>query len=191
MNYYDFVSQPSFFSFLLEIDRSIAEQAHARPCSFCTGKLSRGDFFRSGLGLPAGCDEEHQRRFSFCCQVDGCRKRSTPESVRFLRGFAYVTIIVLVMSAIHHGLSAARVRDLTTKLRVSRQPVARWLVWWRKHFAGSAFWRVQRGRFMPTLDETKLPLALLEHFETAGDQLRDGVVLLLRWLAQCSDASPR
>ena len=52
MNYYDFVSHPRFFLFLLEIDRSIAQEAHRAPCTHCGGKLNRGNFRRAGYGLP-------------------------------------------------------------------------------------------------------------------------------------------
>jgi hypothetical protein len=183
MNYYDFVAHPDFFSFLLEIDRSIAAEAHARPCPFCGDRLNRGDFLRAGYGLPVGAGEDLRRRFSFCCRSDGCRRRVTPESVRFLRGVAYVGIVVVLMSAVAQGLSAARVKDLTTKLKVSRQTVARWLAWWKCRVVTSPFWREQRGRFMPSLDESRLAAGLVEAFEANGEEPREVAVRLLRFIA--------
>jgi DNA-binding transcriptional regulator YiaG len=183
MNYYDFVAHPEFFSFLLEIDRSIAAEAHAHPCSSCGDRLNRADFLRTGYGLPAGSDDDLRRRFSFCCRGDGCRKRLTPESVRFLRGVAYVAIVVVLMSAVAQGLSAARVKELTTKLKVSRQTVARWLAWWRGRVVTSPFWRERRGRFMPSLDESRLAAALVAAFEANGDEPQTVALRLLRFVA--------
>jgi hypothetical protein len=184
VHYYDFVSKPEFFSFLLEIDRSIAAEAHGRPCAQCGGKLDVGNFRRSGYGLPTGSSDECRIRFSFCCRADGCRKRETPESLRFLWGKAYVSIVVVLMSALFHGLSPARVKELTTSLKVSRQTVANWLKWWREHFPSTAFWKAGRAEFMPSVDEAKLPLSLLEVFGGEIADAREGVERLLRFLAR-------
>ena len=184
MNYYDFVTHPDFFSFLLEIDRSAAAEAHSRPCPFCGDRLNRADYLRAGYGLPADADDELRRRFSFCCRADGCRKRVTPESLRFLRGVAYVTVVVVLMSAVAQGLSSARAKELTTKLKVSRQTVSRWLAWWRERVVTSLFWRERRGRFMPSLDESRLAVALVEAFEaTSGETRREAAVRLVSFVA--------
>ena len=103
MHYYDCVSNPDFFSFLLEIDRSIAKEARRRRCSRCGGKLDVSNFQRSGYGLPPGSSKECLIRFSFCCREDGCRGRETPESLRFLWGKAYVSIVIVLISALQHG----------------------------------------------------------------------------------------
>jgi hypothetical protein len=190
MHYYDFAAEPAFFLLLLEIDRSIAVEAHGRPCADCGGKLDVANFWRSGYGLPDGADNECRLRFSFSCRNDGCRGRETPESLRFLRGKAYVAIVIVLISALRHGLSPERVKRLTTSLKVSRQTVANWLKWWRAHFSLTDFWKTRRAYFMPSLDEIRLPLSLLEAFgkQTAGTQ--DGVELLLRWLSSYR-AAPR
>jgi hypothetical protein len=184
VHYYDFVSKPDFFSFLLEIDRSIAAEAHGQPCTRCGGKLDVGNFRRSGYGLPGGTSDECCIRFSFCCREDGCRGRETPESLRFLWGKAYVSIVVVLMSALRHGLSPARVKALTTSLKVSRQTVANWLKWWRERFSSTSFWKAGRAGFMPSLDEAKLPLSLLEVFGGEIADTRERVKRLLRFLAR-------
>lgn len=183
MDYYEFVARPEFFSFLLEIDRSIAAEAHSGPCAFCGDRLNRADFLRTGYGLPSGSGDDLRRRFSFCCRGDSCRKRVTPESVRFLRGVAYVGIVVVLMSAVAQGLSVARVRELTTTLKVSRQTVARWLVWWKERVVTSPFWCERRGRFMPSLDELRLAAALVGAFEATCDEPRQVALRLLRFVA--------
>lgn len=179
MTYYDFVSTPRFFAFLLEIDRSIADEVHGFPCPICRGKLDRGDFWRSGHGFPSGSSEELQRRFSFCCRADGCRKRVTPESVRFLRGMSYVSVVIVLLSAINHGSTSA----LAAGLKVSRQTVRRWIKWWREVFVASPFWRERRGNFMPSLSEANLAQSLVVHFGCDQKNESSAFESLLRFLA--------
>ena len=184
MHYYDCVSIPEFFSLLLEIDRSIAKEAHGRRCSRCGGKLDVSNFFRSGYGLPEGRSEECLIRFSLCCREDGCRGRETPESLRFLRGKAYVSIVIVLISALQHGLSPARVKALTTTLKVSRQTVVNWLKWWRDLFPSTPFWQAMRAQFMPPLAIERLPQSLLERF--AAEAMTDRLTQALRWIAPLS-----
>lgn len=183
MDYTNFVSQPAFFSFLLEIDRSIAAEAHAKACIHCGGKLDRADFWRSGHGLPGGADAEVLRRFSLCCRTDGCRKRAMPDSVRFLRGMSYVSIVIVILSALNHGPAAKNTTPLAAALKVSRQTVRRWIKWWRDVFPLSPLWRVGRGEFMPSLSEDNLPQSLLDHYKGKIDVTREIIAALLRFLA--------
>jgi hypothetical protein len=183
VNYYDFAAEPAFFLFLLEIDRCVAVEAHGRPCAECGGKLDVANFWRSGYGLPEGAVDECRMRFSFSCRSAGCRMRETPESLRFLRGKAYVSIVIVLISAVRHGLSPERVKALTTRLKVSRQTVANWLKWWREHFPSTDFWKTRRAYFMPSLEEMRLSLSLLEVFGNQTADTRDGVERLLRWLS--------
>ena len=60
------------------------------------------------------------RRHSFCCGREGCRKRHTPSSVRFLGRRVYVGVVVVV-AALRHGVTAARFRVLREKLGINRQ----------------------------------------------------------------------
>jgi hypothetical protein len=68
----------------------MAEAASDQGCS-CGGVLHSGRYWRKARGLPTGLDKEaYGWRFSFCCAVDGCRRRMTPPSLRFLRRRVYV-----------------------------------------------------------------------------------------------------
>ena len=183
MNYYDFVAEPRFFSFLLEIDRSIAREAHKVPCRYCGGKLDQADFHRAGYGLPDEAPAEVRRRFSFCCRRDGCRRRLTPDSVRFLRGMAYTAIVRVLAAAIHHGLTPDRANFIKKNLHVSRQTSSLWIKWWREVFTPSPFWQKMRGLFMPPLDETKLPLALMNYFAIKSDTAEVSAKSIVKFIA--------
>ena len=77
------------------------ERAAAEPCRYCGGPLHRGDYPRKPRGgLSPSAAEAFGRRFSLCCGREGCRRRATPPSVRFLGRRVYVGAVVIVASAI-------------------------------------------------------------------------------------------
>lgn len=181
MKYFEFVSQPSFFFNLFKIDQDLAKASQQSGCQNCGDKLDVANFWRSGHGMPESIDDECRKRFSFCCR--GCRKRMTPDSLRFLRGMSYVTITLTLFCAIYHGLTGERAKVLTQALGVSRQTVARWIKWWRDSFVATSFWQAEKARFMPLLDETKLAFELLTKFESSIFPPDDSLKKLLMFLA--------
>jgi len=67
----------------------------------------------------------HRRRFSLCCAKDGCRKRETPGSLRFLGRKVYFGAMVVLISAMQSGLNPARMARLKALVGVSRRTVLR------------------------------------------------------------------
>jgi hypothetical protein len=78
-----------------------------RACLYCHGKLHRADFDRKPRGGP-----QWVRRYSFCCAEEDCRRRRTPESVRFLGRRVYTGLAVVLITTVIHGLKPARVRRI-------------------------------------------------------------------------------
>jgi hypothetical protein len=72
----------SLWSFLLSVDKDLAECARRDGCS-CGGRLHCADYPRAPRCGLDQLSDECRYRFSFCCDRDGCRKRVTPPSVRF------------------------------------------------------------------------------------------------------------
>ena len=70
-------------------------------------------------------------RFSFCCAKEGCRRRHTPGSVRFLGRRVYAGLIVVLVSAMLHGLNPERVQRLRKVLGIDWRTLGRWRQWWR------------------------------------------------------------
>ena len=66
----------SFRSFLLSIDKDLADSTRQKGCS-CGGRLHSANYPRVPRGGPDHLPEEYRSRFSFCCDRDGCRKRMT------------------------------------------------------------------------------------------------------------------
>jgi hypothetical protein len=161
---------------LEKADADLAEKAEAEGCAHCgEKKLHHGDYERKPRGGPLW-----DTRRSFCCAKENCRKRKTPPSVRFLGCKVYAGLVVVLVSAMIHGLKRKRVERLREALGISERTLERWRAWWLENFVDSAFWKSARARFMPRLDETLLPLSLVEAFTS---EWREGLIRLLLFIA--------
>ena len=146
---------------------------------------ARGCTPPSTLASPRGGDdlpEQYGRRLSFCCERDGCRKRTTPPSVRFLGRKVYLAAVVVLVAAMRQGPSPRRVRELSDLFGADRQTIARWQVFWQEHFPQTQFWKVARGRLPPGAAMISLPRSLLDIF-LGQDQSNERWGRLLRFLS--------
>jgi len=169
------------YELLEEVDRDLALKAQGVGCEHCGGVLHRGDYPRKPRGGPAW-----EKRHSFCCSREGCRKRKTPPSVRFLGRKVYVGIVVVLVSAMMNGLSEGRVKRLWQELKIDRRTLQHWREWWIWTFVRSDFWRAQRARFRHPVVEERLALGLVEAF---GAQQSKGLVNLMRFLSPITTSS--
>ena len=165
-----FLSDARFYRFLYEIDREIAVQVQVQGCS-CGGVLHSARYPRKPRGVRFLLDESYAVRLSFCCAVEGCRRRSTPPSVRFLGRKVYLGAMVILITALEHGLTPKRRQELIETLDIWPQTFFRWRKWWREIFPCSRCWRAVVGDFMPPVDVSRLPGALLGRL-TGGSLLR-------------------
>ena len=181
--YATLLADASFHELLLTIDRDLADTCRAEGCLACGGRLHSARYPRKPRGRPqtlAGrLGPEHDRRFSFCCAVDGCRGRETPASLRFLGRRVHVAAFVVLIAILRNGATDARMERLSQIVRVDRRTVGRWRRWWREGLTATPFWRIARARFMPPVDQAQLPAALLGRFP--GDDA-ERLVALLRFL---------
>ncbi len=113
------------WSFLSSVDKDLAECARRDGCS-CGGRLHCADYPRSPRSGLAHLPDECRYRFSFCCDRDGCRKRVTPPSVRFLGRKVYLGVVVILVSAMRQGPAPRRVRELSNLFGVDRTTITRW-----------------------------------------------------------------
>lgn len=171
------LTNEKLWELLAKIDTDFAQEAQAKGClrPNCGGKLHRAYFKRQPRGGPGW-----SLRASFCCNQDGCRRRLTPMSVCFLGRRVYAGLVVVLVSAMMHGLKPARVQCIREKLGIDRRTLERWRQWWLTTFVGGAFWKAARARFMPTLCERTQPWALCERFEI---EQPGGLRRLLEFLA--------
>jgi hypothetical protein len=140
-----------FFALPTTLDQDLAEQMRIQGCP-CGGRLRRAHCPRKPRGDPADLSPEQERRLSFCCDREGCRRRGTPPSLRFLGRRVYFGAVVVVVTTLVHGVTPRRAEALRRQFGVDRRTLACSRRWWRAHFPRSAFWREGRGRlFDPAL----------------------------------------
>ena len=185
--YQALLANARFHALLLTFDRDLADTARCAGCALCNGVLHSARYRRKPRGRLCQLGEEHDWRFSFCCTVDGCRKRATPPSLRFLGRKVYLAAMVMLIAIMRQGATAARMRQLSGLAGVDRRTVERWRVWWRDIFTSSPFWRIARAGFMPPVDRDRLPASLLERFSDDGAPCRDTpgmmqLIALLRFI---------
>jgi hypothetical protein len=179
--YHKLVQESSFWLFLFSIDQDLAEAARHKACP-CGGRLHRANYPRKPRGGPEDLHESYRYRLSFCCERDGCRKRMTPPSVRFLGQKVYLGAVVVLVAAMRQGASPRRASELSRLFGADRRTIARWQVFWREHFPQTPFWKVARARFMPVVDVSALPRSLLKVFVHRHDD-REGWKNLLCFLS--------
>jgi hypothetical protein len=179
--YHDLPRNASFWLFLFSIDQDLAESTRQKACS-CGGRLHCANYPRKPRGGPDDLPEQYRQRLSFCCDRDGCRKRVTPPSVRFLGRKVYLGAVVVLISAMRQGPSPRRVRELSRLFGAERRTIARWQVFWREHFPQTPFWKVARGRLVPAVQIVAVPLSLVEAFLGSEDD-QQGWGRLLRFLS--------
>lgn len=166
----------------LKYDEDLAAEARAGRCRKCGGRLDSANYARKprgGTKLP----DEYERRFSFCCSMEGCRARNTPPSVRFLGRRVYLGAVVVLASAMQRGATPVRASRLRELLGVSPRTLRRWRAWWGAAFVESAFWKGARAFFSPPVDESGAPLSMLERL---GPDEEERVAALLRFLRPLS-----
>ena len=182
-----FVSNARFYQFLFQIDQDIANEVQQEGCVHCGGTLHVACYPRKPRGIRLVLDRSYETRLSFCCATDGCRRRCTPPSVRFLGRKVYLGSIVILVMAMEHGLSTKRCKRLIDQLDLYPQTLSRWRQWWRKIFPVSRCWQTHKSHFIAPVDIRQLPGALLGRLH--GMNLAHRVCLLLRLLMPITTSS--
>jgi hypothetical protein len=93
-------------------------------CSFCRGKLHAANYDRKPRGGPEELDPEFSLRRSFCCAVDGCRRRHTPPSFRFLGRRVYLAAVFILAAAMQQGPTPVRVQPIRDRIGQSANAVS-------------------------------------------------------------------
>ena len=109
----NFLADQQLYQLLERVDADLAEEARREGCC-CGGKLHRADYERKARGVP-----QWNKRYSFCCDQEDCRRRRTPESVRFLGRKVYAGLIVVLIPAMMHDPKPERVRRIREVLNIS------------------------------------------------------------------------
>ena len=168
------------FKLLEKADWNLAQDQRAKRCRYCGAKLNCGDFARKPRGMVVHWD----KRYSFDCSR--CRKRHTPPSVRFLGRKVYAGIVVVLVAAMMHGPNGRRISVLHEALGIDKRTLLRWRDWWLENFVQTPFWKANRARFMPVLEDALMPHCLVESFNAEG---RKGLIKLMEFLSPITTTS--
>lgn len=136
-----------FFRLLEEFDKGVARRVAEAGCPWCEGPLHRGDYARKPRGaLIAPAGETSVVRFSLCCGREGCRRRATPPSLRFLGRRVYLGVVVIVASLVAQWLGTAEASRPVTG--VPARTTRRWVGWWRGPFIETEVLLAVRARLV-------------------------------------------
>ena len=157
-----------FFARLELEDEAIARRVAEGGCPHCGGPLHRGDYDRKPRGaLVAAPAEGSVRRYSLCCGQEGCRRRATPPSVRFLGRRVYSGAVVIAASMV--ALALERPTAIRAATGVPGRTTMRWLAWWSGAFVRTEVFVVVAARLLglaidslPTSIVARLPGAMPE-----------------------------
>lgn len=175
-----------FFERLTAVDAAIAAKVAARACSRCGGPLHVGNYPRKPRGglLAVAGEALTLLRFSLCCGREGCRRRTTPPSLRFLGRRVYLGAVVILASVV--ALLAATAAAAHRATGVPPQTVRRWSRWWRGELPETAVFVSLSARLVPAIARSRLPVSLLERLPGPAEAR---FVRLLALLAPLTTAS--
>lgn len=166
--YESLMEDARFFDLLLKLDEDVAAEARDRGCE-CGGVLHSARYMRKPRGGPETLDPETNIRFSFCCAREGCRRRVTPPSLRFLDRKVFFGVIVLLLPILRDGLTPERLRRLVERFQVRERTVRRWIRFWRETFATSRTWQAARRFFATPVKKEAMPTSLVDAFSLIKD----------------------
>lgn len=182
--YQSLLHDSRFFDLLFRLDEDLAREARRSGCT-CGGVLHSARYERKPRGGPPGLGPEHARRFSFCCALEGCRRRTTPTSLRFLGPKVFFGVVVLLVPALRDGPTPERVARLCQVFAVSNRTIRRWCRLWREAFVASRVWHFLAGRFAVPIRADALPLGLIEALSGIAEPA-ERIVAVLRLVAPIS-----
>ena len=187
--YQSLLRDSRFFDLLLTLDEELAGEARRVGCA-CGGVLHGAAYERKPRGGPAGLARGSAIRFSFCCATEGCRRRMTPPSLRFLGRKVFFGMLVLLLPVLRDGPTPERLKRLCETFAVSVRTVRRWCRFWRETFVTSRVWQAARGRFAAPVREGALPGSLLGAFSVISDA-ESRVVAVLRLVSPIGAGAAR
>lgn len=184
---HDLLKDANLWRLLSELDHQIATEVQSRGCP-CGGVLHSACYPRKPRGVTRDIlGEAYEWRQSFCCNKDGCRRRCTPPSLRYLGRRVYLSVIVTLACAIQHGLTPQRREYLIERLPIDRRTLKRWLDWWHEQLPQTPLWLALRGQLSSPIVALALPGALLGVVQ--GESLGDRLVYFLSLLMPLTTGS--
>ncbi len=167
--YHPLLTDARFHNSLFDLDRLIAEQVQQAQCRLCHGNLHQSHFPRKPRGVPEGTDSDYAIRFSYCCGREGCRKRFTPPSMRFLSRKVYSSVVIILIFLLKPETDESRIETINRLLgtTLSVETLRRWRQFWTKDVPQTHTWK---RLALSHIHSQNLPTSLLSLFEQTAEQ---------------------
>ena len=159
----------TLYKFLYDIDQELAEALKQKGCAYCDGRLHQANYTRKPRGGPEGVGDEFLKRRSFCCAVEGCRRRATPPSVLFMGRRVYWGAVVLLATTLLQGREHS-MGKLQRTFGMVGKTLKRWLFYFHEEFPSRHAWQRLRGRVSSEVKNRNLPRDLLMLFMEELDE---------------------
>lgn len=172
------LNDPVFHNSLIAFDQLIAEQVRQDKCPSCGGNLHRAHYVRKPRGVPKGVHSDYVIRFSYCCGEEGCRKRHTAPSMRFLSRKVYSSVVIILVFLLHSKTDESKIEELNQFLdtTLSVKTIRRWRHFWMNVVSQSHTWK--RAAFTHVMAQA-LPASLLAQFQHTS---KIPLVMALKWM---------
>lgn len=165
---------------LLALDEGALERVRRGGCERCGGRLHVAHYPRKARGLSAAAEAEgrYGTRLSLCCGREGCRRRSTPPSVRFLGPKVYVALVLVLVGLVE----GERAGVVTTPRAPSWATRRRHRAWWQCTWLSSPWFAELAARLTEPVSSASLPGSLLSRFQGAiGERVTHLLCALAPW----------
>jgi hypothetical protein len=172
----------SFFLFLLLIDRDIAARAHLQRCPYCGGMLDVADYCRKPRGAMCELPDGFDVRYSLCCRTDGCRRRRTPASIRFLDRRVYLGVVTVIVATMRHGNAHHRLKRLQAELGVDFHTIQSWRHFWTDLFPVGDRGKILRAWFPEGGSSDELLSSSWKRLSASATTARETAVAIARML---------
>jgi hypothetical protein len=186
----------TFPSLDIKISIEFIKTASCKNCGCCT--FHRADYPRKPRGFPNEIEKQIPSIF-FCSRISyrcsNCRKRITPQSVRYLGRKIYIsTLILLAVRLIEQGSGTEGFVKISKEIRVllkdfvPAKTVRRWLIWWQEAVWQSPFWKSKQGLFSGHVERYLFLNGVWNHFAQSSDQaqsdsVQDLVIIILTFFS--------
>lgn len=182
----------SLFWDLYKIDLATAKLYRKKQCPHCQGPLHYANYPRKPRGEPEGLPEEYFVRFSLCCGKEGCRRRLTPPSCRFLGKKVYwYAAILTIVSDWQNKIQNMTISELAGKMGISRNTLKRWIYFFKNTFPVSFQWKKIRGRVSTIVKNDCLPGSLIHFYLQQQSNIEKALISCLNFLSQGSEISQK
>lgn len=175
----------NFIKSLYEKDKENAKKYHFSKCrhELCNGIYHSSSYPRKPRGIQVEAEEFYSSRFSFCCSR--CRRRFTPESIRFLGRKVYIAFFIMLMlyppvKNIHQQFIELPPKSLA--------PITlrRWFLWWDATIPKSPVWKKLVGLLLANIENVFLPIFLIEQFIQEHLDFKKSLLAMLEFISPIS-----